>query len=85
MSLLDVNGAIGRNGAIDVAKEINKFNAIIEEANGLNTAIEEANGLNKAIEETDKLNTIIKKITNPMNIDQLSISDLKHEFEPGRY
>jgi hypothetical protein len=65
VSLLDVNGAIGRNGAIDIAKE----------ANGLNAAIEEANGLNEAIEET----------TDPMDIDQSSISDSKHEFEPGRY
>jgi hypothetical protein len=55
VSFLDVNGAIGRNGAIDVAKE--------------------ANGLNAAIEE----------ITDPMDVDQSSISDLKHEFEPGRY
>jgi hypothetical protein len=65
VSLLDVNGAIGRNGAIDIAKE----------ANGLNAAIEEANGLNEAIEET----------TDPMDIDQSSISDSKHEFEPGRH
>ena len=54
MSLLDINGAIRRNGAIDIAK---------------------ANGLNAAIEET----------TDPMDIDQSSISDSKHEFEPGRH
>ena len=65
MSLLNVNGAIGRNRAIDIAKD----------ANGLNAAIEEANGLNEAIEET----------TDPMDIDQSSISDSKHEFEPGRH
>jgi hypothetical protein len=65
VSFLDVNGAIGRNGAIDIAKNVN----------GLNAAIKEANGLNKVIEE----------ITDPMDIDQSSISDLKHEFEPGRH
>jgi hypothetical protein len=75
VSLLDVNGAIGRNGAIDVAKE----------ANGLNAAIEEANGLNAAIEETDELNAAIEETTDPMDIDQSSISDSKHEFEPGRH
>src|SRR5271156_6992346 len=41
VSLLDVNGAIGRNGAIDIAKEVNGLNAAIEEANELNEAIEE--------------------------------------------
>jgi hypothetical protein len=65
MSLFDVNGAIGRNRAIDIAKEANELNAVIEKANGLN----------KVIEET----------TDPMDINQLSISDSKHEFEPGRY
>jgi len=65
MSFLNVNRAIGRNGAIDIAKK----------ANELNTAIKEANGLNKAIKET----------TDPININQSSISDSKHEFEPGRH
>jgi hypothetical protein len=75
VSLLDVNGAIGRNGAIDVAKE----------ANGLNAAIEEANGLNAAIEEADEFNAAIEETTDPMDVDQSSISDSKHEFEPGRH
>jgi hypothetical protein len=65
MSLLNVNGTIKRNEAIDIAKKANRLNA----------AIEEANGLNKAIKET----------TDPMDIDQSSISDSKHEFEPSRY
>jgi hypothetical protein len=38
MSFLNINKAIGRNGAIDVAKA-NRFNAAIQEANGLNAAI----------------------------------------------
>jgi hypothetical protein len=41
VSLLDVNKVIRRNGAIDVAKEANKFNAVIEKADKLNTAIKE--------------------------------------------
>jgi hypothetical protein len=41
VSFLDVNGAIRRNGAIDIAKEANRFNAAIEETNGLNEAIKE--------------------------------------------
>jgi hypothetical protein len=61
----DVNEAIRRNRAIDIAKEVN----------GLNAAIEKANGLNEVIEE----------ITDLMDIDQSSISDLKHEFEPSRH
>jgi hypothetical protein len=104
VSLLDVNGAIGRNGAIDVAKanelnaaieEANELNAAIEEANELNVAIEEANelnaaikevdGLNAAIEEANGLNVAIEEVTDPMDIDQSSISDSKHEFEPGRH
>jgi hypothetical protein len=75
VSLLNVNGAIGRNEAIDVAKK----------ANELNTAIKEANGLNAAIKEADKLNAAIKKTTNPMDVNQSSILDSKHEFEPGRH
>jgi hypothetical protein len=55
VSLLNVNGAIGRNRAIDVAKEANKLNAAIEET------------------------------TNPIDINQSSISDSKHEFEPDRH
>jgi hypothetical protein len=70
------------NAAIEKA---NGFNAAIEEANGLNAIIEEANGLNIAIEEVDELNAVIEEITDPMDIDQSSISDLKHEFEPGRH
>ena len=65
MSLLNVNRAIGRNRAIDIAKE--------------------ANRLNTAIKEADELNAAIKEITNLIDINQLSISDLKHEFEPGRH
>jgi hypothetical protein len=75
VSLLNVNRVIRRNGAIDIAKEANRLNIAIEEANGLNAAIKEANGLNEAIKET----------TDPMDIDQSSISDSKYEFEPGRY
>jgi hypothetical protein len=124
VSFLDINKAIGRNGAIDIAKanelnaaieeanelnavikeanelnvaieEVDRLNAAIEEANGLNVAIEEANelnatiekvdGLNAAIEEANGLNVAIEEVTDSMDIDQLSISDLKHEFEPGRY
>jgi hypothetical protein len=55
VSFLNVNGAIGRNRAIDVAKEANKLNAAIE------------------------------KTTDPIDINQSSISDSKHEFEPDRY
>jgi hypothetical protein len=75
VSFLNVNEAIRRNGAIDIAKE----------ANGLNTVIKEANGLNAVIEETNGLNEVIDQITDPMDIDQSSISDSKHEFEPGRH
>jgi hypothetical protein len=41
VSFLDVNGAIRRNGAIDIAKEANRLNIAIEEANGLNEVIKE--------------------------------------------
>jgi hypothetical protein len=39
VSFFDVNGAIGRNGAIDIAKKANGLNAAIKEANGLNEII----------------------------------------------
>jgi hypothetical protein len=45
VSLLDVNGVIRRNGAIDIAKETNGFNAAIEEADEFNAAIEETTDL----------------------------------------
>ena len=45
MSLLNVNKAIRRNGAIDVAKKTNKLNAAIKKANGLNAAIEKISNL----------------------------------------
>jgi hypothetical protein len=41
VSFLNVNRIIGRNEAIDIAKEANGFNTVIKEANGLNKAIEE--------------------------------------------
>jgi alkaline phosphatase len=41
VSFLNVNGTIGRNGAIDIAKEVNELNAAIEEANKFNKAIKE--------------------------------------------
>jgi hypothetical protein len=59
VSLLNVNRAIRRNRAIDIAKKANGLNAAIEKANRLNAAIKKANGLNKSIKET----------TDPMDIN----------------
>jgi hypothetical protein len=45
VSLLDVNGVIRRNGAIDIAKKANKLNAAIKEADELNAVIKEITDL----------------------------------------
>jgi hypothetical protein len=65
VSLLNINEAIGRNKAIDVAKA-NELNTAIEKADGLNTAIDEANELGAAIEEANELNAAIKE-ANELN------------------
>ena len=53
--------------------------------NGAIDIVKEVNRLNAIIEKANRLNAAIEEITDLIDVNQSSISDLKHEFEPGRH